>query len=186
MKYHVGKKKKKTTIVHGFRRNYIDITEQISIYKTPKLKYWKMQQSFVGTLFIHIWLYVCVCVCECMCMISDNFKFVLTWVQNYWNSVFSLHGDLKWNFKNNFERLNINVCNEKVKMRRASLVVQMVKNPPVMQETQVRFLGWENPPEKGMVTHSRILAWRIPWTEEIYLYIWLFPVIGKELNQWKR
>ena len=47
----------------------------------------------------------------------------------------------------------------------------MVKNPPVMQETQVRFLGWENSPEKGMVTHSRILALRIPWTEEIYLYI---------------
>ena len=61
-------KKKKTTIVHGFRRNYIDITEQISIYKTPKLKYWKMQQSFVGTLFIHIWLYVCVCVCVNVCV----------------------------------------------------------------------------------------------------------------------
>ena len=63
-----GEKKKKTTIVHGFRRNYIDITEQISIYKTPKLKYWKMQQSFVGTLFIHIWLYVCVCVCVNVCV----------------------------------------------------------------------------------------------------------------------
>jgi len=35
-----------------------------------------------------------------------------------------------------------------------------------MQETPVRFLGWEDPPEKGMVTHSSILAWKVPWTEE--------------------
>ena len=42
----------------------------------------------------------------------------------------------------------------------------MVKNLPAMQETQVRSLGWEDPLEKGMATYSRILAWRIPWTEE--------------------
>ena len=42
----------------------------------------------------------------------------------------------------------------------------MVKNPPVMQETQVRFLDWEDPLEKEMATHSGILAWRIPWAEE--------------------
>ena len=41
-----------------------------------------------------------------------------------------------------------------------------VKNLPVMQETQVQFLGWENPLEKEMATHSSILAWRILWTEE--------------------
>ena len=41
-----------------------------------------------------------------------------------------------------------------------------VKNSPAMQEMQVQSLGWEDPPEKGMVTHSSILAWRIPWTEE--------------------
>ena len=41
-----------------------------------------------------------------------------------------------------------------------------VKNPPAMQETQVRFLDWEDPLEKEMATHSSILAWRIPWTEE--------------------
>ena len=40
-------------------------------------------------------------------------------------------------------------------------VAQMVKNPPVMQETWVRSLGWENPLEEGMATHSSILAWRI-------------------------
>ena len=42
----------------------------------------------------------------------------------------------------------------------------MVKNQPAMQDTQVLFLGQEDPLEKGMATHSSILAWRIPWTEE--------------------
>ena len=42
----------------------------------------------------------------------------------------------------------------------------MVKSSPAVQETQVRSLGWEGPLEKGMATHSSILAWRIPWTEE--------------------
>ena len=48
----------------------------------------------------------------------------------------------------------------------ASLVAQMVKNLPSVQETQVRFLGWEDPLEKEMATYSSIHAWRIPWTEE--------------------
>ena len=42
----------------------------------------------------------------------------------------------------------------------------MVKNSPAMQETWVRSLGWEDPLEKQMATHSSILAWRIPWTEQ--------------------
>ena len=42
----------------------------------------------------------------------------------------------------------------------------MVKNPPAMQETQVQSLGWEEPLEKEMATHSSILAWEIPWTQE--------------------
>ena len=42
----------------------------------------------------------------------------------------------------------------------------MVKNLPAMQETHVRSLGQENPLEKGMATHTSLLAWRIPWTEE--------------------
>ena len=46
----------------------------------------------------------------------------------------------------------------------APLIIQFVKNPPAMQESQVRFLGWEDPLEKGRATHSSILAWRIPWT----------------------
>ena len=48
----------------------------------------------------------------------------------------------------------------------ASLVAQTIKNPPAMQETQVQSLGWEDPLEKGIATHSSIFAWRIPWTEE--------------------
>ena len=47
-----------------------------------------------------------------------------------------------------------------------SLVTQTVKNLPTMQETQVPSLGWEDPLEKGMATHSSIFAWKIPWTEE--------------------
>ena len=49
---------------------------------------------------------------------------------------------------------------------RASLLARMVKNLPAMQETRVCPLDWEDPVEKGMATHSSILAWRIPWTEE--------------------
>ena len=44
----------------------------------------------------------------------------------------------------------------------ASLIAQLVKNPPAMQETLIQFLGWEDAQEKGKATHSSILAWRIP------------------------
>ena len=47
-----------------------------------------------------------------------------------------------------------------------SLVAQTIKNLTVVWETQLRYLGWDDPLEKGMETHSSILAWRIPWTEE--------------------
>ena len=49
---------------------------------------------------------------------------------------------------------------------RVSLVVQMVKRLPAVWETRVRSLGWDEPLEKEMATHSSILAWEIPWTEE--------------------
>ena len=49
---------------------------------------------------------------------------------------------------------------------RASLVAQLVKNPPAMRETWVQSLGWEDPLEKGKANHSSILTWRIPWTEK--------------------
>ena len=48
----------------------------------------------------------------------------------------------------------------------ASLVAQTAKDLPTMQETRIRSLSWEDPLEKGMATHSSILAWKIPWTEE--------------------
>ena len=49
---------------------------------------------------------------------------------------------------------------------RTSLVAQTVKNLPAVQKTQIPYLDQEDPLEKGMATHSSVLAWRIPWTEE--------------------
>ena len=46
-------------------------------------------------------------------------------------------------------------------------MAQRVKNLPAVQETQVLSLGWEDPLEEGIATHSSILAWRVPWTEEL-------------------
>ena len=54
----------------------------------------------------------------------------------------------------------------KINHIRVSLVAQRVKNLPAMQETWVQSLGWEDPLENGMATHSSILAWRIPWADE--------------------
>ena len=51
-------------------------------------------------------------------------------------------------------------------MRWTSLVAQMVKHLPTMWETRVQSLDWEDPLEKETATHSSILAWKIPWTEE--------------------
>ena len=50
---------------------------------------------------------------------------------------------------------------------RTSPVAQTVKHLPTMRETWVQFLGWEDPLEKEMATHSSTLAWKIPWTEEL-------------------
>ena len=57
------------------------------------------------------------------------------------------------------------ICNNVLGLR-TSPVAQLVKNPPAMQVAWVRSLGWEDPMEKGMATHSSILARKIPWTEE--------------------
>ena len=56
------------------------------------------------------------------------------------------------------------VCNILVVLRKPSLVAQLVKNPPAMQETCVLSLGWKDPLEKGKATHPSILACRIPQT----------------------
>ena len=55
---------------------------------------------------------------------------------------------------------------------KASLVAQMVKNPPAMRETWVQSLGWEDPLEKSMATHSSILAWRISMDRGAWWAIW--------------
>ena len=55
---------------------------------------------------------------------------------------------------------------ENIIIKGASLVAQLVKNLPSVQETWVQSLGWKDPLEEGMATHSSILAWRIPWTEK--------------------
>ena len=60
----------------------------------------------------------------------------------------------------------------------ASLVSQLVKNPPAMREIWVRSLGWEDPLEKEKATHSNILAWRIPWT--------VYPWCHKESDMTER
>ena len=72
-----------------------------------------------------------------------------------------VHGVMKsWARRSNFHFHFLHPTNG------ASLVAQMVKNLSAMQEIWVRSLGQEDPMEKGMDTHSSILAWRIPWTEE--------------------
>ena len=53
---------------------------------------------------------------------------------------------------------------EQLSIIKATLIVQLIKNLPAMQETLVLFLGQEDPLEKGKATRSSILAWRIPWT----------------------
>ena len=62
------------------------------------------------------------------------------------------------------ETIRHNCVTEHTYISWASLVAQLVKNPPAVQKTWIRSLGWEALLEKGMATHSSILAWRIPWT----------------------
>ena len=64
------------------------------------------------------------------------------------------------------ESWNVRLFAVATSISRDSLVAQMVKRLPVMRETWVRSLGRDDPLEKEMATHSSILAWKIPWTEE--------------------
>ena len=63
-------------------------------------------------------------------------------------------------------RMTQHIDNRELRWQWASLVAQTIKSLPAMQETWVRSLGQEDPLEKGMATHSSILDWRMPWTEE--------------------
>ena len=69
--------------------------------------------------------------------------------------------------RHSIEHTNIYILGVSIVIYGASLIAQLVKNLPAMQETQVQFLGWEDPLEKEMETHSSILACRIPWTEKL-------------------
>ena len=111
---------------------------------------------------------VCVCVCVCMCVLSHiSFVqlFVTPWTvahqaplsmgfsrQEYWSGLPC--------------SIYICVCVCVCTYTWTSLVAQMIKNPPAMQETLVQYLDWEDPLEKEMTTYSNILGWEIPWTEE--------------------
>ena len=66
----------------------------------------------------------------------------------------------------------------------ASLVAQMVKNPPAVQKTWVWSLGWEDLPEEGMAAHSSILAWRIPMdrVESIECFWFMVTIFFKYVN----
>ena len=89
---------------------------------------------------------------------------------NHWTARELLHSHFftmdKWTRSVNLriEKLN-DVLGFYIAYNGASLVAQMVKNPPAMQKTWVQSLSWEDPLEEDMTTHSSILAWRIPWTE---------------------
>ena len=68
--------------------------------------------------------------------------------------------------KSYYEHLDLGFPAPRLMRKYSCLVAQLVKNLPAVHETWVGTLGWEDPLEKGKATHSSILAWRIPWTEE--------------------
>ena len=114
--------------------------------------------SWNGYFFNHFIQFVCVCVCVCMlCMLRDYTNSSQSHSQKslplfiFWCSFSYSAVHFSSLYKYNY---------------RAYLLAQLVNNLPAMQETWVQFLGPEDPLEKEMATHSRILAWKIPWTEE--------------------
>ena len=84
----------------------------------------------------------------CTCHLTPEYFYFTT----VWEIYIKIGRQKSWIFKRTFQTA------------RASLVAQLVKNLPAMQETWVQSLGWEDPLEKGKATHSNILAWRIPGT----------------------
>ena len=78
----------------------------------------------------------------------------------------SILSNMKGGKKQGCDKWNILDINAALHLLGASLVAQRIKSLPAMQDTRVRSLGWEDPLEKEMATHSSILVWRIPWTEE--------------------
>ena len=85
--------------------------------------------------------------CQKLCWSSSDYLDIDTLTKHFSQAIYFSSGNFYW-------------------VPRASLIAQMVKNMPVMQKTWVQSLGLEDPLEKGMATHSSILAWRIPCTEQ--------------------
>ena len=79
------------------------------------------------------------------------------------NELMVTKGETEWRSVSQEFGINIHIL---LYIVLTSLVAQMVKHLPTMWETQVQSLGWEDPLEKAMTTHSSTLAWKIPWTEE--------------------
>ena len=105
-----------------------------------------------------------------MGIVSDHYNIRCTSLIPHWEWVTSCPGVLNNSLKNphpvEILARELMLLHCAPRPLGASLVAQLVKNLPAMQETWVQFLGWEDPLEKEMATHSTILAWRIPWTEE--------------------
>ena len=110
-------------------------------------------------MYLCVWefMYECVYMCVCVCFACD-FVFMYVCMRGGFPSSPGSIPSLE-------SSPGEGNCNS-LQYSWASLVAQMVKNLPAMRETWVWSLGWEDPLEVGMVTHSSILAWRISWTEE--------------------
>ena len=87
-----------------------------------------------------------------------------------WLNLLAVQGTLKSLLQQHSLKTSVLSCSaflgQSLNFSWASLVAQLVKNPPAVQKAWVRSLGWEDPLEKEMALHSSILAWEIPWTEE--------------------
>ena len=96
---------------------------------------------------------------------NENWSFPVLWpLLAYWVSTLITPSFSIWNSSVGIPSPPLALFVAMPPKARASPVAQQVKNPPAMQETWVRSLGWEDPLEKGKVTNSSILVWRIPWT----------------------
>ena len=95
------------------------------------------------------------------CILTFIYKFIAT-AKAAFNTLHTDYNPQNICFESPFK----NVDNEASEPSGKPLVAQKVKHPPAMRKTRVQSLGWEDPLEKEMATHSSTLAWKIPWTEE--------------------
>ena len=92
-----------------------------------------------------------------------RYSLIPTSIASFWTKmIYFLKIYINWTL---FGKREQKIINKSIALR-VSIIAQSVKSLPEMQETQVRFLSWEDPLEQEMATPSSILVWRIPWTEE--------------------